>query len=268
MDLFRSGLKNADLQVGPLISFIVCEFFQRDLVHRECCLVEPHADYWRGCPPKDLPVSNRMADAVAKGPFIVVRDLPPRESPSSFSSISGNGDSDTGNGDSQMTHNNGNGNNGNGITWIFSELELAVEANPPYIIIDSLYADEIAKNIYRGNLLRLFSVVGSVASAAMSVDRHTLPVAVPTITMTIATAAFYGLCYMRDPGLRYTVLGRKWRVDGFQLSAEHFIFTDQQPPLILKAANSRFRKVLRVMPVVLPVVGAGIVLWRFWKILG
>jgi hypothetical protein len=149
----------------------------------------------------------------------------------------------------------------------FSELELAVEANPPYIIVDSLYADEVSKNIYRGNLCRVFSVVGSIASAGMAIDLHTLPVAVPTLSMTIATASFYAFCYMKDPAMRYIVLGRKWRTDGFQLSPEHFLYTEQQPPLVLKAANSRFRKVLRVVPVILPVVSTAVVLWRFWKAL-
>ena len=72
-----------------------------------------------------------------------------------------------------------------------------------------------------------------VAAAAMAFDQHTLLVALPTLTMTVSTAAFYGLFYMNDPSMKYISLGKKWIVDGsVQLSPEHFQFTDQQPPLV------------------------------------
>lgn len=212
--------------------------------------------------------SSTMLEPV-KGPFIIIRDRQTRETASSRSSSDNNGTGDSEAGQSVLnTNNNNNSNaNGNGLAWIFSELELAVEAKPPYIIVDSAYADEISRNIHRGNLCRMFSVAGSVAAVAMAVSVRSLPVAVPTLSMTIATAGFYGIFYMKDPAMKYVVIGRKWRSDGFQLSPDYCIFTDQ-PPLILKSANSRFRKALRILPTFLPVISAGVVLWRFWKVLG
>ncbi|XP_055328090.1 uncharacterized protein LOC129581181 isoform X2 [Paramacrobiotus metropolitanus] len=244
---------------GPLVSFAL-ECSKTWFLHRHCCLIRECV--WNLTSKSENvtehPVENMLEPL--KGPFIVVRDQVPRgqESPTSYSSSNGNGDTQSEAG--QVNNNN------NGPSWILSELELAMEANPPFIIVDSLYAEEVAKNIYRGNLCRMMAVTGSVISAGLAFSRPTLPVAVPILSMTLATAGFYGVFYMRDPSLKYLVLGRRWRTSGFQLNSDHFLYSDQ-PPLILKAANSRFRKALRILPTFLPLLSVGIVVYRFWKVL-
>ncbi|GAV03926.1 hypothetical protein RvY_14290 [Ramazzottius varieornatus] len=262
---------------GPLVHFFY-NFGKIYLIHRRCSLV-PEAE-WRGVNVRDdarrSSSLSKMAEQV-KGPFVLIRDQPAR-SPSSYSSISGNGNGNgngNGHGDSQsesgaVVHSQSlppTQTNGNGVAWIFSELELAVEANPPFIIIDSAYADEISKNVHRGNLCRFFAITGSLASAVMAFNTRTIPASVPLLGMSIVTGCFYGALYMKDPTLRYKVLGKKLKTNGFQLNPDHFFYSDQQGPLILKAANSRFQKTLRMVPVILPFATVGVLIWRITKAL-